>query len=130
MALIGLAPNFVTNAIVKGIMGIFGIPLDLMTMTIASVAMGMSMDDTIHYIFQFIEKREDKGLILTTNMAVGNAPIYSSLIVTVGFGAMIFSVFIPSVYFGILTGLAMIAALFADLTITPSLLSLAFPKKK
>ncbi len=123
IALIALAPNIVTTATVMGTMGLFGIPLDLMTITIAAVAMGISVDDTIHYIHRYLLENEKTGqAIAATNGSVGFALMYTTTVIVIGFIALVFSDFIPSVIFGWLTGLAMLIALISDMTLLPVLL--------
>ncbi len=130
VAVIALIPNLVTNLIILGIMGFFGIALDLMTMTITSVAMGISVDDTIHYVHRYLEemKSSDKP-IESTNLSVGFALLYSTLVILTGFSSLTFSEFVPSLLFGALTGLAMVLAFLTDLTILPVLMD-QFVKKK
>ena len=128
VALIALVPNFITTAIIMGVMGIFAIPLDLMTITIAAVAMGISMDDTIHYVHRYLselkntDNKENTDLVLKTNVSVGYALMYTTTIIVVGFGSLIFSNFVPSMLFGLLTSIAMVVALITDVTILPVML--------
>lgn len=123
IALIALAPNIVTTATVMGTMGLFGIPLDLMTITIAAVAMGISVDDTIHYVHRYLlENKHTDQAIAATNGSVGFALMYTTTVIVIGFIALVFSDFIPSVIFGWLTGLAMLIALISDMTLLPVLL--------
>ncbi len=130
VAVIALIPNLVTNLIILGIMGFFGIALDLMTMTITSVAMGISVDDTIHYVHRYLEEmKSSKKPIESTNLSVGFALLYSTLVILTGFSSLTFSEFVPSLLFGALTGLAMILAFLTDLTILPVLMD-QFVKKK
>ena len=106
-----------------GTMGLFGIPLDLMTITIAAVAMGISVDDTIHYIHRYLlENKKTDQAIAATNGSVGFALMYTTTVIVIGFIALVFSDFIPSVIFGWLTGLAMLIALISDMTLLPVLL--------
>lgn len=128
IAFIALLPNFATTAILFGFMGFAGLPLDLMTMTIAAVAMGISVDDTVHYIHRYLHETEqpkssDGDALENTNRSVGIAMVYTTLIIILGFGSLIFSDFMPSVYFGILAAVAMLVALLADLTLLPPLLN-------
>lgn len=133
VAIIALIPNFITTAAIMGVMGIFAIPLDLMTITIAAVAMGISMDDTIHYVHRYLAElnssnndnigTENKAnIVLKTNSSVGYALIYTTTVIVVGFGSLVFSNFVPSMLFGLLTSIAMIVALVTDITILPVLL--------
>lgn len=127
VAWIALVPNLITTSIIMGILGIFSIPLDLMTITIAAVAMGISMDDTIHYIHRYLAeiKLDDKSKDQwgkRTNLSVGYALIYTTTVIVIGFGSLVFSNFVPSMLFGLLTSVAMIVALVTDITTLPVLL--------
>lgn len=124
IALICLVPNVITTAVIMGTMGWAGIPLDLMTMTIAAVAMGISVDDTIHYVHRYLveEKNDATGAVRGTHLSVGYAVVYTTIIIVIGFSALVFSDFVPSILFGVLTGIAMVVALATDITILPVLL--------
>ncbi|GHE77571.1 efflux RND transporter permease subunit [Thalassotalea profundi] len=127
VACIALIPNLITTLVIMGILGLFSIPLDLMTITIAAVAMGISMDDTIHYIHRYLEERKldktgDKEWVKRTNLSVGYALIYTTSVIVIGFGTLVFSNFVPSMLFGLLTSVAMIVALVTDITTLPVLL--------
>lgn len=125
IALIGIAPNVLTTIAVLGFMGWLAIPLDLMTITIASIAMGIAVDDSIHYIHRYREElscADPKQALQRTHMSVGYALLYTTMIITLGFLMLAFSDFVPSVQFGLLTGLAMLVALLADLILLPVLL--------
>jgi Predicted exporters of the RND superfamily len=123
IALICLVPNLATTAAIMGGLGLLGIPLDLMTITIAAVAMGISVDDTIHYVHRY---RENSGApeeaVREALFSVGYAMVYTTVIIVIGFSALIFSDFVPSILFGLLTGITMLVALAMDLTILPVLL--------
>ena len=126
IALVGIAPNILSTLAVLGVMGWLAIPLDLMTITIAAIAMGIAVDDTIHYIHRYLEELRDvpaEKAIDHTYGSVGYAILYTSFIIILGFSLLIFSDFVPSVLFGLLTGLAMAAALVFDLTILPAMLN-------
>ncbi|MDO6446695.1 MMPL family transporter [Colwellia sp. 1_MG-2023] len=134
IAVISLVPNIITTAIIMGIMGWFAIPLDLMTITIATVAMGISMDDTIHYVHRYLEENASNNqinnadtsaklnIIKQTNLSVGYALMYTTVIIVIGFGMLVFSNFVPSMLFGLLTSIAMFVALITDMTILPVML--------
>lgn len=125
MALIGIAPNVLSTLAVLGVMGWVGIPLDLMTITIASIAMGIAVDDTIHYMHRYREEvaeHSPEDALRRTHSSVGYALLFTTAIIVVGFSLLVFSDFLPSVYFGVLTALAMLMALIADLTLLPVLL--------
>jgi predicted RND superfamily exporter protein len=125
VAIICLIPNIITSLAVMGGMGLLGIALDLMTITIAGIAVGISMDDTIHYVHRYLEERADDGkaeAVYRTLESVGYAMIYTAALIVVGFSALAFSDFIPSVMFGVLTSIAMAVAVVANLTTLPILL--------
>lgn len=131
LTLIGIAPNMLATSLVLGAMGWLNIPLDLMTITIASIAMGIAADDTIHYLHRFQDEQKDRGTadaIRHSHRSVGVAVLYTSLIITLGFAMLAFSDFVPSALFGILTGLAMLSALLANLGLLPSLLQRFGPR--
>lgn len=126
VALIALVPNILSSLVVLGIMGWLRIPLDFMTITIASVAMGIAVDDTIHYVHRV--RQEQKGgadmaeAIRRSHRSVGAALIYTTLILVLGFALLAFSDFVPTILFGLLSGTAMLVALIADLLLLPALL--------
>lgn len=128
VALIAIVPNIISIAVVLGTMGWLGIALDFMTITIAAVAMGIAVDDTIHYVHRYLEERDSgPGAVTRTHGSVGYALLYTSLIIALGFSLLAFSDFIPSVLFGLLTALAMLTALLSDLTVLPALLKRCVP---
>jgi len=125
LALIALVPNFLPTLAVLGIMGWLNIPLDLMTITIAAIAMGIAVDDTIHYMHRFQEERAEHGYeeaVERTHASVGLAILYTSLLIIAGFSMLAFSDFVPSILFGLLTSMAMALALLVDLCLLPILL--------
>jgi len=128
LALIGLLPNIMSAAAILAFMGFVGIPLDIMTITIAAIIIGVGVDDAIHYLHRFqqevIEVKEVKTAIVNSHSSIGSALYYTTVTVVIGFSVMGFSNFIPTVYFGLLTSLAMVGALFANLIVLPSLLVL------
>lgn len=122
VAVICLVPNVVTTALILGALGLLGIPMDLMTITIAAVAMGISVDDTIHYVHRYLKEASSLEAVEKTHSSVGYALVYTSVIIVVGFSSLMFSNFVPSILFGFMTGIAMIVALLTDMTILPVLL--------
>jgi predicted RND superfamily exporter protein len=125
IALIAITPNVLSTLMVLGIMGWLGIPLDLMTIMIASVALGITVDDTIHYVHRYLEElRNGSGekAVERCHASVGYALLYTSLIVILGFSLLAFSDFVPSILFGLLTGLAMAMAVIFDFSVLPMLL--------
>ena len=131
LALIALTPNMLAALAVLGGMGLMGIPLDMMTITIAAIAVGIGVDDAIHYIYRYRrEFAREKNYIKAMHNAhasIGRAMYYTSITIIVGFSILSLSKFIPSIYFGLLTGLAMLAAIIASLTLLPQLLLLTKP---
>ncbi|MDB4307672.1 MMPL family transporter [Gammaproteobacteria bacterium] len=129
IAFIAVAPSILSVGVVLGVMGVFGIPLDIMTITIAAISVSIGVDDSIHYIHRYRQEivRDDDpaGAMYRSHASVGRAMFYTSVIVIAGFGILAFSNFIPSVLFGLLTGLAMLMALVANLTLLPILLRVA-----
>ena len=135
ISLIALIPNLLSIGAVLGLMGILDIPLDMMTITIAAISMGIAVDNTIHYIFrhkkEYLSSYNYNMAMKKTHSSIGYALYYTTLTIIVGFSILVFSNFIPSIYFGLLTSLAMIVALLASLTLVPSLLAILkpYPKK-
>jgi len=126
IALIAIAPNLLSVGVVLGVMGWLNIPLDMMTITIAAVSIGIAVDNTIHYIHRFRhEIKADQNYLKTVHRchgSIGYAMYYTSITIIIGFSILALSNFIPSIYFGLLTGLAMLIALVAALTLLPQLL--------
>lgn len=125
VACIALVPNLITTVGVLGLMGWLGIPLDFMTMTIAAIAVGIAVDDTIHYLHRYLaelKQRPAAQAAIEAHRSVGSALLSSTLIIALGFGLLMFSDFVPSVMFGLLTALAVSLALLTDLTVLPALL--------
>lgn len=131
ISLIAILPNFLAAGTVLGGMGIFAIPLDMMTITIAAITVGIGVDHAIHYITRF--KREfavDGNYVAAMHRAhasIGRALFYTAITIIVGFSILALSNFIPSIYFGLLTGLAMTAALLGSMTLLPKLIILLKP---
>lgn len=130
-ALIALAPNLLAICLVLGFIGWLGIPLDMMTITIAAISIGMAVDNTIHYIYRFRYEFKIAGryteIIHRCHASIGRALYYTSLTIIIGFSILALSNFIPSIYFGLLTGLAMSIALVAALTLLPQLIIIFKP---
>ena len=126
IALIAILPNLLSIGVVLGVMGWLNIPLDMMTITIAAISIGIAIDDTIHYIHRFRhEFKADQNYLKTIHRcheSIGYAMYYTSITIIIGFSILVLSNFIPSIYFGLLTGLAMLVALIAALTLLPQLL--------
>jgi predicted RND superfamily exporter protein len=126
VALIAIVPNMLAAGAVMGVMGLFSIPLDIMTITIAAIIIGIGLDDSIHYLHRFrIEFQRDRNYMNAmqrSHGSIGRAMYYTSIIITAGFSILVLSNFIPTIYFGFLTGFAMIFAMVANLTLLPLLL--------
>ena len=131
LAIIGIIPNLLAATVILGLMGLFRIPLDMMTITIAAITIGIAVDNSIHYIYRFREEYAIRKDYLATlhycHANIGRAVFYNAITIISGFSILIFSNFIPTIYFGILTALAMLIALLAGLTLLPKLLLLWRP---
>lgn len=131
LALIALLPNLLAAMCVLGGMGLAGVPLDMMTITIAAITVGIGVDDTIHYIHRFKQEFSIDGNYVAamhrSHATIGRAMFYTSVIIIIGFSILSLSKFIPTIYFGLLTGLAMLAAILAALTLLPRLILLVKP---
>lgn len=126
IALIAIFPNLLAAGTVLGIMGWLGISLDMMTITIAAITVGIAVDDTIHYIYRFKQEFARDGNYLDamnrSHRTIGRAMFYTSLTIIIGFSILALSNFIPTIYFGLFTGLAMAIALLGALTLLPQLM--------
>ena len=126
VALTAIIPNIASAALVLGIMGWLSIPLDLMTITIAAITVGIAVDDTIHYVHRFRHEFPRDGnpwaTVKRCHRTIGRAMYYTSVTIMLGFSILALSQFVPTVYFGLLTGFAMLVALFANMTLLPVLL--------
>ncbi len=126
IALIAIIPNVISAVSVLGVMGLAGMPLDFITITIAAISIGIAVDDTVHYIHRFKEEYEvDQNYINSMHRchgSIGNAMYYTSLTIIAGFSILVLSYFIPTILFGLLTGLAMFIALITALTLLPRLI--------
>ncbi|MCD1630184.1 efflux RND transporter permease subunit [Marinobacter shengliensis] len=131
LALIGMAPNLIAAGSVLGLMGWLGIPLDMMTITVAAITVGIAVDDTIHYIHRFkTELAKDGDYVATMHRchrSIGQAMFFTSLTIISGFSILVLSNFIPTIYFGLFTGFAMFMALLGALTLLPRLIVLLKP---
>jgi len=126
LALLALAPNMLAAGLVLGIMGLAGIPLDIMTITIAAIVVGIGVDDCIHYIYRFREEfaldQNYHAAMHRSHGSIGRAMYYTTLTVIVGFSLLTLSNFNPSLYFGVLTDVAMVAAVAGALLLLPKLI--------
>ena len=131
LAVLGIVPNLLAAGAVLGMMGLAGIPLDLMTITVAAITIGIAVDNAIHYIYRFREEFARSGdyaaTLRTCHANIGKAVFYTSATIVFGFSILVLSNFLPTIYFGLLTGLAMSIALLAALTLLPKLILLTKP---
>ena len=126
LSLIGVVPNFIAAFFILGIIGLLGIPLDMMTITIAAITIGIAVDNSIHYIYRFKEEFKkiqnyDKTLD-RCHSTVGIAILNTSITIVFGFSILVLSNFIPTIYFGVFTGIAMLLAMISVLTLLPKLI--------
>ena len=131
LSVIGVVPNFIAAFFILGIIGLLGIPLDMMTITIAAITIGIAVDNSIHYIYRFKEefqktKKYDKTLKIC-HSSVGVAILNTSITIVFGFSILVFSKFIPTIYFGVFTGIAMLLAMISVLTLLPTLILISKP---
>ena len=126
IALICIVPNAIAAAVVLGIMGWLGIPLDIMTITIAAISVGIGVDNTIHYMHRFRREFPRFGKYRETmffcHNSIGRAMYFTSMTIVAGFSILALSNFIPTIVFGLLTSFAMLVALTGSLTLLPQLL--------
>ena len=131
LSLIGVVPNFLAAFFILGIIGLIGIPLDMMTITIAAITIGIAVDNSIHYIYRFKEEffysGDYKKTLKLCHSTVGAAIVNTSITIIFGFSILIFSNFIPTIYFGIFTGIAMLLAMISVLTLLPKLILIVKP---
>ncbi len=126
LSLVGIIPNLIAAFFILGIIGILKIPLDMMTITIAAITIGIAVDNSIHYIYRFREEfsilKDYKKTLKKCHSTVGVAIVNTSIIIVFGFSILVLSNFIPTIYFGIFTGMAMLLAMILVLTLLPSFL--------
>tara|TARA_B100000575_G_scaffold292982_1_gene302940 strand:- start:9785 stop:12250 length:2466 start_codon:yes stop_codon:yes gene_type:complete len=131
LSLIGIVPNFLAAFFILGIIGLMEIPLDMMTITIAAITIGIAVDNSIHYIYRFKEefkKINDYNRTLDRcHKTVGIAILNTSITIVFGFSILVLSNFIPTIYFGVFTGIAMLLAMISVLTLLPKLLLIFKP---
>ena len=131
LSIIGILPNLLGAAVVLGVMGWAEIPMDMMTITIAAITIGIAVDNGIHYIYRFREEYAlTQSYVETLHVChsnIGKAVFYTTMTIIFGFSILVFSNFIPTIYFGVLTASAMLIALLAALTVLPKLVLLWKP---
>jgi len=126
LSLIGVVPNFIAAFFILGIIGLATIPLDMMTITIAAITIGIAVDNSIHYIYRFKEEfskiKDYNKTLKKCHSTVGIAILNTSITIVFGFSILVLSKFIPTIYFGVFTGLAMLLAMISVLTLLPALI--------
>ncbi len=131
LSLIGVVPNFIAAFFILGIIGLLEIPLDMMTITIAAITIGIAVDNSIHYIYRFKEEfnklKDYQKTLKTCHSTVGVAILNTSITIVFGFSILVLSKFIPTIYFGMFTGLAMLLAMMSVLTLLPALILVVKP---
>ena len=131
LSLIGVVPNFMAAFLILGIIGLLEIPLDMMTITIAAITIGIAVDNSIHYIYRFKEEFKKIGNYNKTlekcHDTVGVAILNTSITIIFGFSILVLSNFIPTIYFGVFTGIAMLLAMISVLTLLPKLILIVKP---
>lgn len=131
VAAIAIIPNIIPVVMVLGLLGGLGIPLDIMTITIAAISVGIAVDNTIHYVHRYREEWLKDGdyqaAIYRAHNSIGRAMYYTTIVITIGFVTMILSDFVPTVYFGLFTAFAMVSALLSNITVLPVLLRMMKP---
>ena len=131
LALLALAPNLLAAGLVLGVMGLAGIPLDIMTITIAAIVVGIGVDNCIHYVHRFQREfprdRDYRATLYRCHGSIGRALYYTTLTLVIGFSTLTLSNFNPSLYFGLLTVLALSAAVVGALLLLPRLILLFRP---
>lgn len=131
LSLIAMVPNLLAATLVLGVMGWLGIPLDIMTITIASITIGIAVDNTIHYIVRYKRELARDGSYVNalrrSHQSIGKAIFYTSITIIMGFSILVLSNFKPTIYFGLLTALAMAVALLGSLTLLPRLILMVRP---
>jgi len=131
LSLIGVVPNFMAAFLILGIIGLLEIPLDMMTITIAAITIGIAVDNSIHYIYRFKEEfnniKDYNKTLEKCHSTVGVAILNTSITIVFGFSILVLSNFIPTIYFGIFTGIAMLLAMISVLTLLPKLILIIKP---
>ena len=124
--IIGLVPNIFVASSVMGLLGLLKIPLDIMTITVAAISVGMAVDNTIHYIYRFKKELKLSGSVdtalINAHLTTGRAIFYTATTIAAGFCILSLSNFFPTILFGLFTALAMILAFLCSLTLLPNLL--------
>ena len=134
IALVAIVVNTTPVFVIFGFMGWMNIPLDMMTITIAAISIGIAVDNTIHYIYRFKEElnqgRNLKDAMFNSHGSIGRAMFYTTTIIMIGFSVLVLSNFLPTIYFGLLTLIAMFMAILSDLLLLPVLLLMFSPPRE
>ncbi len=127
VAILGLIPNVITASSVLGLLGLFSIPLDIMTITVAAISVGMAVDNTIHYLYRYrleLQYQDSNQAISTSHDTVGRAILYTAITISIGFLVFTLSNFSPTVLFGTFTAIALTVSLIASMILLPYLLKI------
>ena len=129
ITLIALTPNLITAGSVLGLLGFLNIPLDIMTITVAAISVGMAVDNTIHYLYRYKVEVHNHNLnnnqrVINTHETVGRAVFYTATTIAAGFSIFALSSFTPTILFGLFTAFALMVSFFASLTLLPFLLKI------
>ena len=131
ISVLAIIPNMLPSLFILGIMGLANIPLDIMTITIAAIAIGIGVDNAIHYIHRFkaelMKDNDYRAAMYRSHGSIGLAMLYTAVTVAIGFSVLILSNFIPSIYFGVFTAIAMLSAFIVNLTLLPKLIQIFKP---
>ncbi len=126
ISIVGIIPNILASTYILGLIGIFNIPLDIMTITIAAISIGIAVDNTIHYLYKYkylyVNSKDFEYVIKESHTSVGKAVLITSLAISLGFLTLCLSNFVPTMIFGLFTSLAMIFAMIGVLITLPSIL--------
>jgi predicted RND superfamily exporter protein len=128
LGLVSMIPNLLPIVLVMGLMWLLGMPLDLFTMMIGSIAIGLAVDDTVHFMHNFRRYHAESGdvreAVRETLMTTGRAMLVTTVVLSIGFFIFMFSSMSNLRNFGLLTGLAILIALLADYLLAPALMTL------
>ncbi len=126
LSIVGIIPNIFASTFILGLIGLLKIPLDIMTITIAAITIGIAVDNTIHYLYRYkkntLNEENYLNAIQTSHLTVGKAVLTTSIAISLGFLVLCISNFVPTIIFGLFTSLAMIFAMIGVLLTLPSIL--------
>ena len=132
--LVAMIPNLIPVYVVIALMGFSDIPLDMTTLLIGGVVIGLAVDDTIHFMHKFNRYYEDTGdpeqAVHQTLVTTGSALLFTSIILGLGFGVFMAAYMVNMMWFGLLTSFAVVVAFLADITLAPALMMLFTPKRQ